>query len=99
MNNPEQFEKIKNEVAEEIVKRYGHPVSFWEKFQIKNFVASVMQKANETGEDCEIYRAVAERAEEVHEMACSLSIDEDNLLIRQRSGRVLGICCYATAGY
>lgn len=101
MTNPEQFQKIKNEVAQEIVKRYGHPVSFWEEFQIKNLVGSVMLKANESGESILIYQAVAEKAEEIHEKACSLSFEipdnfEENLAVRQLSGRVLGICCQAT---
>jgi len=98
MNNSEQFDKIKNEVAEEIVKRYGHPVSFWENFQIKNIVGLVMARADETGEDCEIFSAVAERAEEIHENACGRpAFEEDNLQVRQLTGRVLGICCHATA--
>jgi hypothetical protein len=96
MNNPEQFKKIKHEVSQEIVKRYGHPVSFWEEFQIKNIVGIVMSEANMSGDDCLIYSAVAEKAEQIHERACTLIFpDEDNLKVRQLSGRVLGICCQA----
>jgi hypothetical protein len=95
MNNPEQFQKVKNEVTDEIVKRYGHPVSFWEKFQIKNIVGKVMAEADKNGEACLIYQAVAEMAEKMHEQ-CVVEF-EDELECKQRSGRVLGICCHANA--
>lgn len=96
MIDPEYLEKIKKENADKIVSLYGHPVSKEETLAIQALVGKVAVWFNEIDEAFNMLHEVAVLAEEMQEKVSGLSCAEEYLPLRQKAGRVLGICCYAS---